>query len=310
MSLITIVLVLIVVGVLLWTHQHLHPDGPQDQEHPQHCRRRGRRHLVVAGIRTHGTAQPGQGGIACTSPLCEHPTRDAAGAAPARRAAGDDRARARARLPARRAGRGRRARRRRATPDDGGDARPARAPLVLDRQRRFARPGPAHGRGARSPAAAPRSAWRSPTSVRRVAPGSALDRHARTNTTSVYTPPRIFPMLPDRLSTDLTSLNPDEDRLAVVVGDRRSARTACAASRSVYRALVRNHAKLAYHAVGAWLRGRRSDAACGARRGSRAGGEPEAPGRRGAAAEGAPPRARRARARDHRGAGASSTATR
>src|SRR5439155_6675255 len=47
--------------------------------------------------------------------------------------------------------------------------------------------------------------------------GSALDRHGRTNTTSVYTPPRIFPMLPDRLSTDLTSLNPDVDRHAVVV---------------------------------------------------------------------------------------------
>jgi len=86
-----------------------------------------------------------------------------------------------------------------------------------------------------------------------VAPGSALDRHARTNTTSVYTPPRNFPMLPERLSTDLTSLNPDEDRLAVVaeiaVGDG-----VCGESK-VYRALVHNHAKLAYHAVGAWLEG-------------------------------------------------------
>jgi len=87
-----------------------------------------------------------------------------------------------------------------------------------------------------------------------VAPGSALDRHARTNTTSVYTPPRNFPMLPDRLSTDLTSLNPDVDRLAVVaeisVGDDGT----CGES-TVYRALVHNHAKLAYHAVGAWLEG-------------------------------------------------------
>src|SRR5262249_56423629 len=85
-----------------------------------------------------------------------------------------------------------------------------------------------------------------------VAPGSALDRHARTNTTSVYTPPRTFPMLPDRLSTDLTSLNPAVDRLAVVVeiavGD-----DGVRADAQVYRALVHNHAKLAYHAVGAWL---------------------------------------------------------
>jgi VacB/RNase II family 3'-5' exoribonuclease len=87
-----------------------------------------------------------------------------------------------------------------------------------------------------------------------VAPGSALDRHARTNTTSVYTPARNFPMLPDQLSTDLTSLNADVDRLAVVteisVGDDGT----CGAS-TVYRALVHNHAKLAYRAVGAWLEG-------------------------------------------------------
>jgi exoribonuclease-2 len=87
-----------------------------------------------------------------------------------------------------------------------------------------------------------------------VASGSALDRHARTNTTSVYTPPRTFPMLPDRLSTDLTSLNPGEDRPAVVaeiaVGDDGVCRES-----KVYRALVHNHAKLAYHAVGSWLQG-------------------------------------------------------
>jgi exoribonuclease-2 len=85
-----------------------------------------------------------------------------------------------------------------------------------------------------------------------VARGSALDRHARTNTTSVYTPPRIFPMLPDRLSTDLTSLNPDVDRLAVVAEIAVGDDGVCGESK-VYRALVHNHAKLAYHAVGAWL---------------------------------------------------------
>ena len=88
-----------------------------------------------------------------------------------------------------------------------------------------------------------------------VARGSALDRHARTNTTSVYTPPRNFPMLPDRLSTDLTSLNPDVDRLAVVVEIVVGDDGVCGESK-IYRALVHNHAKLAYRSVGAWLEGK------------------------------------------------------
>lgn len=85
--------------------------------------------------------------------------------------------------------------------------------------------------------------------------GSAIDGHARHNTTSVYTAAEIFPMLPEKLSTGLTSLNLNQDRLAMVVdmvvapnGELRSA--------DIYRAIVRNHAKLAYNSVAAWLEGR------------------------------------------------------
>ncbi len=87
-----------------------------------------------------------------------------------------------------------------------------------------------------------------------VEPGSALDGHAATNTTSIYTPPQNFPMLPERLSTDLTSLNPAEDRLAMVVEVVVDGEGASGAS-SVYPAVVRNQAKLAYPSVGAWLEG-------------------------------------------------------
>ena len=84
--------------------------------------------------------------------------------------------------------------------------------------------------------------------------GSAVDRHAAMNTTSVYTPAAIFPMLPERLSTDLTSLNPDQDRLAVVIALTVAADGSLTMS-DVYGGIVRNHAKLAYNAVDAWLTG-------------------------------------------------------
>jgi len=84
--------------------------------------------------------------------------------------------------------------------------------------------------------------------------GSAIDEHARTNTTSVYTSARIFPMLPERLSTDLTSLNFDQDRLALVTEMDFSAEAMLIRS-TVYRAKVRNKAKLAYDAVSAWIDG-------------------------------------------------------
>ncbi len=84
--------------------------------------------------------------------------------------------------------------------------------------------------------------------------GSAIDEHARHNTTSVYTAGRIFPMLPEKLSTDLTSLNFNEDRLAIVVEMVVGADGSLMDS-DIYRASVRNHAKLAYNSVAAWLEG-------------------------------------------------------
>ena len=84
--------------------------------------------------------------------------------------------------------------------------------------------------------------------------GSALDAQARRNTTSVYTAAAIFPMLPEALSTDLTSLNPGQDRLAVVV-DMQVEPTGTVQRSDIYRARVRNHAKLAYNGVAAWLEG-------------------------------------------------------
>jgi exoribonuclease-2 len=82
--------------------------------------------------------------------------------------------------------------------------------------------------------------------------GSAIDEHARHNTTSVYTAAEIFPMLPEKLSTDLTSLNLNEDRLSVVVEMVIGADGSLQDSK-VYQAHVHNHAKLAYNSVAAWL---------------------------------------------------------
>jgi len=84
--------------------------------------------------------------------------------------------------------------------------------------------------------------------------GSALDGHASRNTTSVYTPATIFPMLPEALSTDFTSLNEDQDRIAVVA-DMVFEIDGALATSELYRACVRNHGKLAYRSVAAWLDG-------------------------------------------------------
>lgn len=84
---------------------------------------------------------------------------------------------------------------------------------------------------------------------------TAIDQHARHNTTSVYTAAEIFPMLPPRLSTDVTSLNVGEDRLALVVEMTVAAGGSLEGS-SVYRAAVKNRAQLAYDSVSAWLEGK------------------------------------------------------
>ena len=83
---------------------------------------------------------------------------------------------------------------------------------------------------------------------------TAIDDHAERNTTSVYTAAGVFPMLPERLSTDLTSLGQDQDREAIIIEMVVDTGGNVGAS-DVYRAIVRNQAKLAYHAVAAWLEG-------------------------------------------------------
>ncbi len=84
---------------------------------------------------------------------------------------------------------------------------------------------------------------------------SVIDRFAAKNTVSIYTASKVFPMLPERLSTDLTSLREGVDRLAVViemiVGENADVQTG-----DVFPALLRNYAKLSYEEIGAWLDGK------------------------------------------------------
>src|SRR5580693_7011716 len=87
-----------------------------------------------------------------------------------------------------------------------------------------------------------------------VKPGSPIDGHARINTTSVYTPAAIFSMLPERLSTDLTSLGEGQERLAFII-DMAITDAGVVVQSDLYRAKVVNRAKRAYNAVGAWLAG-------------------------------------------------------
>ncbi|HKV79156.1 MAG TPA: RNB domain-containing ribonuclease [Candidatus Sulfotelmatobacter sp.] len=87
-----------------------------------------------------------------------------------------------------------------------------------------------------------------------VAKMTPIDQHAARETTTVYTGIRNFPMLPQQLSTGVTSLLENQDRLSIVIefvvdtgGNLKSS--------DVYRALVRNKAQLQYNSVGTWLEG-------------------------------------------------------
>lgn len=85
--------------------------------------------------------------------------------------------------------------------------------------------------------------------------GSPIDDHARANTTSVYTAAQIFPMLPEKLSTNLTSLADGQERVSLVIEMTIDAGGMVTGS-DIYRAQVRNRAKLAYNSVAAWLDGK------------------------------------------------------
>lgn len=86
---------------------------------------------------------------------------------------------------------------------------------------------------------------------------SPVDVHAQINTTSVYTPAKIFSMLPEKLSTNLTSLNENEDRVAMVVKIQMNS-TGEIENSTLFQAIVHNYAKLTYSNIGGWLQGTNS----------------------------------------------------
>ena len=88
----------------------------------------------------------------------------------------------------------------------------------------------------------------------RVPKGTIIDGHAASETTSVYTGVKVYPMLPSELSEGITSLNENQDRVAIVIEFTVDS-TGAASEGKAYRALVRNGAQLAYPSIGAWLEG-------------------------------------------------------
>jgi VacB/RNase II family 3'-5' exoribonuclease len=89
----------------------------------------------------------------------------------------------------------------------------------------------------------------------RVHRGTVIDSHAQSETTSVYAGVTVFPMLPAELSEGITSLNENEDRVALAIEFAVDAAGGVTDGKA-YRALVRNQAQLAYNSVGAWLEGK------------------------------------------------------
>ena len=85
--------------------------------------------------------------------------------------------------------------------------------------------------------------------------GSATDIHAAAEATSVYTGAATFPMLPDQLSTDQTSLLGDQDRCSIII-ELHVLDSGEVTGHDMYPAWLRNRAKLAYSSTGAWLEGR------------------------------------------------------
>jgi len=88
-----------------------------------------------------------------------------------------------------------------------------------------------------------------------VAKGTPVDRYAALETTTVYAGVHTFPMLPEKLSTDLTSLSEGGERASVVI-EFTVGSDGSFDSTAIYRARVRNHAQLTYNGVGAWLEGK------------------------------------------------------
>jgi len=87
-----------------------------------------------------------------------------------------------------------------------------------------------------------------------VKPGMALDKEAMERGNSVYFPRRVIPMLPEKLSNGICSLNPDVERMAMVC-DMEISATGKIGKYRFYRAVFRSHARLTYNQVWSWLSG-------------------------------------------------------